>query len=623
MLVALSFFLTFIQGPKLHPDTKRLFDWYDGLGDTKFLERPFVGVQSTFNDPMWSLVDTGFLMREDEKSFDILNVDHGIIKYTKVTKPGTYHHFEIIPLKFADVVKNSMAFDKDGNKADEEDQRAGKRRPLLIGSDFGSAWLCYKFGLYAESNAIIEPRRKWYEKVKKDNPKEFRDYYDFFKAGQRASVERIEHRAIDLFEDMSLTRADILPKFEELATKFASTQLGPDLAAICDRLKTMISEDKTHVIKNDSEQERIAELIWNIRNEGGIDLGAGRHDSIDKLVAIGMPVVPALIGALTDENFTRCHFHHRHGAFSYNTLGDIYTVKDGAKKALELIAHRDFRGETPEKLKEAVREWLSEIQGTSEQAILMKGVRKGDQDSSKQAAVLIQKYPKEALAALKDGYSACRVEHFRSQLVEQLRALPGQETTDFIRHVAMNDKDFEVRMVAVKLLIRRDVESGLQLAKMEWKALPKMDMFGFGINSLIDILYTSGQPEAVATLRRGLRSKSIEIRFTVMFSYQNAFFRLGLEDRSQSTSAPKLSQAYLDAVEDLFASELDDNKIWNGSSSSSSGELRSPKLSTVAIDALARLLPSAYRFVNTRSASEMERLRVEALKNYKKRRAKK
>lgn len=609
MVFAVSLLLA-LTGQNLPPEVKRLFDWYDNLGDNKYLSKPFIGVKSTFSRPMWPLEDTGFLIREDAKSFDILNVDHGVIRYSKVDSPTTHAHFEIIPLKFSEVVVNKLAFGRDDKKTADEDQKAGKRRLTLQGSDFGAAWLCYKFGLYAESREIIEPRRMLYESTKKENPKDHSGYNDFFLSGQRASVGRVEHRAIDLFEDLSLTWAGILAKFEELAIKFKETQLGPDLAAIRDQLKVMIAEDKVHIPKNGTQEEKTDELIWRLRD----DSGWRKQDSADQLIRIGMPAVPQLINALDDKHLTRSIFHHQKGPFSYNTSRDIYTVGYGAHQIIERIANRQFWGQSDDELKANVKKWFADTQNFGEKEMLSKAVRKGDQNSPAQAAALIKIYPAAAFEAIKEGYGMTRFEHVRAQLVEELAGLPGTDTTNFLKQVAKEDTNFDCRVNAIVILLDRDQAAGIALAQKEWSSLGAKEPFGFGVRNLVGKLYNTGNPDAVKVLGIGLREKSVSIRFEVVFGYDGAITRELFRTRNPNTIFR--TDAFIRSVESLFATELDDSDVWEGGFGHGNVQVSKPKMSTVAVFALANMIPAVYQFINYKSDVDIERQRKETYIKY-------
>ncbi|HLP00327.1 MAG TPA: hypothetical protein VK171_17150, partial [Fimbriimonas sp.] len=340
-----------LQAPKLDADTARLFAWFDSLGSHKHISKPFVGVWRSGGHPQWNLKDSGFLLNEGEKQFTILNLDHAVVSYRKVGRRDFYDDFEIVPLDFKTTLKTTLAILNDEKNLSTTDAKTGRRPYRLIGDEQSIAWWCWRLGYYKESRKLMLPHIKWISELKKDPDTRDVDWYDFVKSIQRRVANEVGEKALGMIEDDVFTRQDLLSKFEELSCQFRNTPLTGEFVEIRDRLRSMMAPGNLVAPGGNSVAQKLDRLLWELQ-EDRID-----SEFFQQIVNLGPAIIPNLIEAISDKRLTRSVSKGSKGPRLWFGSERIFTVGDGALRALEQMVGRRFWNGGENSPQQLARRW--------------------------------------------------------------------------------------------------------------------------------------------------------------------------------------------------------------------------------------------------------------------------
>jgi hypothetical protein len=298
-------------------------------------------------------------------------------------------------------------------------------------------------------------------------------------------------------------------------------------------------------------------------------------------------------------------------------MRDIHTVGDIALDILEQMAGRRFYGEKREDAQRLARQWYLASMARGEEAVLIGDVSKGEGTAATAAPKLVEKYPNTALVAIEKGYASAKEEYVRRSLVQALRPLSTTLKKQFIYDVIFRDESLDVRMEAICQYLPIDALLASYRATAEWNRMGIKEYGGISAGLIVGIIFTAEDPTAPPELAQGLRKRAPMMKFQVLRMKSNS--AMISTQRSQSFITSPKDVKFIAALEDLFASELDDSERWNGEMGGNFGTLSSPKLSTIAILSLSELLPSVYKFKVTKSEAEFESQRKNAIAIYKSR----
>lgn len=586
----LSILVAYAFQATLDSDTKKLFDWYESFHVSEYLKKPFVYFEG---GEMERRDHYGFLIEDKADEATILTTSLAIIHLNKTGKKlNDLCNVKIAPANVTETLKlNTRSI---FSKGDE-----WALATVHLESPFPTvAWLCSKLGLQDDADQIM--------KYDKSYAKELDDQYGgYIERAKVFAFEPIEHEIVLDIEDMSLSWADLQHRFEAINDRYKDLPKQNDVSQLIQLTKALATDERSHKPGND----KITELIWGLPYEK-FAYDIWNSTSIKKLQQTGLAAIPQLENALSDERLTRSLWHPMSGPPISHSLRTICRVQDVAQRAIEEIAHQQFEGQTPEELRANVDKWYQSVQSGGEAAAIVSNVKKGGYNAAEGAETLVKKYPDVALDAIVAGIKASDA-YSRASLVKTLAGLKRDDVNRFLLEVAKTEKEFEPRVAAITILADRLPKQGIPLAISEWQNV-KGEPFGFGLMNLISILLISDQTECIKALQKDLRKRPVVVRQMVIGGYQRASMTRMLN--SGSYSEPVLTEDAKAAIEDLMASELDDNEVWNGFMGSGGIELTSPQMSTIALFELSQFLPGIYTYKDTKSEADLAAQKKEAIK---------
>ena len=629
---------------KLDAQAAQLFAWYDKLGYAKYLTKPFVRVGEAGDRSKDSWHNHGFLIREDAKTFDLLELSLAIVTYAKKGGTSWPSEYSYKPADFTGLARRTIKGRSEPILMDRPETIDGSIGDGPGPDDAPLAWICFKKNLVPESNFFL--------KVAEDNVRGSLPKRSFVSAGQQAVVSSELWNAESHLVDSNWTRPKQVKEFQRLADKFGNAEGAKEFqntVVLLNKMETIDKLRSRRPIEQLPIRQRIKELIWRLQ-DNKYDLAWMSHDddksTFSQLKNIGYPAVPQLIDALGDLRPTKAtaasmtfHRYPRHG-------GSVIRVQDVAEKILEEIAHQDFgRNGNGPNLDLEIRKWYQEFQKKGERQLTLDAVRRGGPDSFEQAEVLVKKYPSIALKTIIEGYQNANLSN-RSGLIMALDPLPSATVSKFLHQVIDGDKgldpkarvkrastngepdfdsmegrkEFGIRIKAIVILGKHEPEFALSAMQREWAHYSEEDDHTFVDEEMISFLLNSRRLIAFESLMKDLKSRPVSLRLQVIESTSSTWNDL-LNKQKLSKEEMKQSGKRL---EDLLASELDDNERANGSMSISSESLTisfvHPRISEYTLYTLAQFLPKAYKFKKTNSATDQERQRLVALNTYRSRR---
>ena len=300
-------------------------------------------------------------------------------------------------------------------------------------------------------------------------------------------------RAVVAFGDSRKSLEELLQQFEFIMKRFPETKHFERAKETATMLKRLIQEDKDHSEKNVPAldklkgDQRVAELIHQLCTQNGhqwsqpgaCDIFSdqrGEKSPAHLLVAEGFDAVPQLIEALDDDRFTRSVGYHRNFYFSHHVL----RVADCSERILSRIAGRGFYqrkhtngamakdGES-DTTKGRIEAWWSDVQSKGEKQVLIDAVKLGDSNSGRQAKALVEKYPDEAVEAIRIGLA--KAEGWQQQtMIGWLSKLKDDSATELLKDQLTNASTLGGRIAAARQLVPRDGSKKLALDAMvkEW-----------------------------------------------------------------------------------------------------------------------------------------------------------
>ncbi len=426
----------------------------------------------------------GFLVSDDEKQFDILTLDLFLLTLHKpdenTSKYMQFSYKELDLQEFAQRYPSADTVDKGGDTF-------WPGYPMLEtrAQAFALAWACYRNGhkklatelcrevLTSETFRTIPygstPMGGSWDHAAREKAKG-----DLTGLLQKDIGHALTWRAVVAFDDLSVSRPELLKKFETIVKhcgKSRTKGLAKEMVKI---LQQMIREDAVHSkrphvpIEQMSSEDRIAELIFHLRDQNGKQYGHPGFLSVlddpradqspaERLFEMGYDAVPQLIEALDDYSLTRSVSCHRPYYFSHH----VYRVNDCALEIIELIAQRSFYGRSYVEhlskdggvqndsrdwdsgthvsseqkiavIRKEIESWWHELQTKGEKQLLIDAARRGGRQVMGQAALLVEKYPAAAAEPLIEGARHCEKDYLRSRFIQLLGKLDVVKTESFL-----------------------------------------------------------------------------------------------------------------------------------------------------------------------------------------------
>ncbi|MBN2004535.1 MAG: hypothetical protein JXA21_14360 [Anaerolineae bacterium] len=612
------------------------FQWFDGLGYPDLKGRKYVHVatgnwwQSSGSPPENTYI-YAFLLEDNGEEFTVFATDLLTRTFVK-TPPDTETHerVEYETLEFRSMVAEHLETLKQRQEESSESEwvltlRAGK--VTLHSQLFVLARACaandmdplaYEAFTFAAQHALEHPERT-----------------SLSKSVANDIANATMWRNILAFQDTSISRQELLERFDLFVKQFPEsehTARAKDTARI---LRQMVKEDKKHTpppnMEALSEKERIAELIFQLRDQNGhqwgqpgaCDIFSDERDEASpahQLVKIGYPAIPQLIKALEDERFTRSVEYHRDFYFSHYTL----TVGDAALSIIERISNRSFHTleytgatmnwENRDALINAeVKAWWREFQKKGEKQLLIEAVESGSYNSDTQARLLIERYPDVAVAAIEKGLHNAGEWAAHCNLVRVVAYLQGDDPIPLLLSVSENAPYFCSRFAAAKGLQWHGHPEGLAAMLEEWANPREIEWDDErSYEDLAKSLVNSGDPQAIQTTMKNFYKWPVGIRLEVI---RSGFRERGPAPADGSECPECESPETTTAIEDLLIFTLDDVEE-NSGLSTGLGDLtvHSPRNCDLAGYELAKHWPDRYKFDPGAPLSERD-IQIVAMKN--------
>jgi hypothetical protein len=641
-LLACTLFLLVSCWQATNPTTPLLtrmqdaFTWFDALGFPDLTGREYVQVATGHwvqyaDSPPENTHMRAFLIEDEGGEFTVLTVDLRTRTFVK-TPLGT-EEYERVGYQVLDLHNEVSAYLEALSQWREEDHDIFEKHNRRLVEQLGERSEIFVLARACAANGLDELAYDLYA---------FASFLPAYVTQQRLLQEivdgEIAHatmwRNVLAFEDVSISRQELLERFEQFVEKFPRSEHAPRARETALTLRHMVEEDQAHTrqarpLEAMATDERIAELIFQLRDQNGHQRGQpGRCDIFDdergesspahQLVEMDYAAIPQLITVLDDERFTRSVGYHRDFYFSHHVL----RVGDAALAIIERIAGRGFYtryttnsemvkdGESPS-VKAEVEAWWREFQEKGERRMLREAVEAGDRNSPQQARLLVEKYPALALEAINQGLRNAEDWWVHSELVTAVAWLEGEDPIPLLLSVADSGPYLSSRVAAAVALHRRGRPEGVAAMVQEWLEPGRTDPDEFYPQAeLVEFLATCGSLEAVQALGKDLHERPVDVRYEVISALRSDDCADAAQIPDSGCESPQVAAE----VEELLIRALDDTEEYTIVLGWGDVSFYDPRLCDLAGYALSLRWPERYEFDPESSLVELDRQLVE-LKN--------
>lgn len=609
------------------------FKWFSTLGLPDVKELPFVQVATGHwsqreEEPPQNHYRKGFLLATNADAFTVLTLDLAKTSFTNTTSSAPEHKrvgFELLGLG-SEAMSARKALQKPPKK-DDSWQRFGEQITQRA-EVFVLAWGCWRQGLETEAQSLYDLAKTIPAGRGGQN-----EELTFRKSLEKDLGYTMMWNAILDFEDVSISRPQLLVEFERIQRNFPRSEHRERAQTTAEVLKRMVAEDQTHrtIGSNDfirlPVNDQIRELIFLLRDQNGRqtsqpgwcdifeDWRGATNTPAHRLVDLEYAAVPQLIATLDVDTLSRSVGYHRDFYFSHTVL----TVGDCALQILERIAGRSFfiakttssymskDGEISA-MRRAADAWWSEFQKKGEKQMLIDSVSAAGNDAPAQAERLVLKYPDSAAAALIRGAQATTNSWIRGSLILHVSKLADASAMEFLKTELVNGPTIQTRVAAAYGLRQQGQSEAIPAMIREWEELrPAESDLDDTCEPLIEFLASCDSVESVSALAKGLRQRSPDVKLKVIEALGETnrwFFDHRLEAFSART---------LEAIETSLVTALEDTDERMGMSGWRNGkDFTDPRICDMAACLLAERWPQRYTFDLSASANARDRQRKEA-----------
>ncbi len=538
---------------QLTDEDKSNFNWFDQLDYANFEKRPFVKVSTG----LWTQIEKhrpkntfvhGFLLNETEKNFTVITLK--LDKRTFVKTPAKTPAHLVVKFEKTGLAEfTKVVFDQHlAYEMPTGPLLALQPPPPINDVDqlFVLAKACFENRKTKEAARLIAIAKTVASRSRDASlPK-----ISFQKSLSAELENSMRARLVRYFGDRSKSRRKILREFKIFQIRFAeSTHIKwvKEMVAI---LTKMIEEDATHKKlegqKPKSAQARIAELIFQLRDQGGTlwrgkyfaDLiwngtdGEPLHESNEKkskneklalvpaiqLAQAGFHAVPQLIKALDDKRLTRIIVVGH--PYMPDSPPRVLSVGQCARRILDKIAGRYFTNQAE------IKAWWKEIQAKGEKQFMIDAIINGDDYAVNYAKRLVKEYPDEALKVIIKGFHSSQSTWISEQLIELAGKLDN--AAPFLKK-QLNARHLSTRIVAAHQLDRWNPQTALNAMIEEWKKIvsrgmnPHVSQFSIpdDVKSIIEFLAIHNNPKAIEALGHRFSELPIHVRMYIVVNLIN------------------------------------------------------------------------------------------------------
>jgi hypothetical protein len=593
-----------------------LFAWFDGLGFPDLARLPYVRVfpgweRSSGSGLPERVFFSAFLLGEEGDHFTFFTMALEQQQLTRSPPATPQHRVEYERADLRADVERHLAY----LAATDTHPFGGAHRHF--GATLGSVTDLFVLARACAAHGLDDLAGALLQRAGREHAADERNRVPLRQQISDEIARRLTWQALEAGNDPSVSRADLLTRFERILTQFPARegeaeagdwdpgwQLGRHgllVGEAVEILRRMIAEDEEHARRPDlpfaelSRLEQIEELTYQLRDQcahqwcdpgdvNPFDDERGELSPAHRLVQYGPDAVPRLIAALDDCRFTRCLGHHRSYYFSHYLL----RIGDCALAVLERIAGQSFwrprntwaamfKDGEAEATRRKVVAWWESVQVRGEGEVLAEVVRAGDRNSITAAGSLVERHPEIALEALRAGAARTAETWVRAALIELAGRVPGDEALAFLRE-QLSDGPLSVRAKAAWALLCRDQADAVPAMIDAWHAIREPD----GGAELLGFLLGCRRVEAVRALAEDLPRRTVRLRAMAIDTWTFQY--------AMSHSQPVPAEVE-EAFQDLHAGLLNDREVLWGMSGSHSGKsICNPRLCDLAADQLARRL---------------------------------
>lgn len=550
-------------------ESQEAFRWFEELGFPKITaDSRFVRVSTgqwyqPLGKPPQNQFIHGFLIESRTNSFDVWTLDFDLKTYTP-TVPDTVAHkrvaFEVTDLKrYVTKRLDSLSGVNSSARSLRMDHRFSTGVELFL-----LGYACDVQGHSDQASDLCKRAKK--ELAKRHN----RGPLGLIPRLSKEFASARTWRAVEQFGDPKITRSELLTEFKEVARLFPESEHAERVRETVSLLQKMIEEDQHHEAAQKSfeeltEQEKIAELIFQLRDQNGHQWSQpGACDIFNderkekspasQLVILGFAAVPQLIESLGDQRFTRSVGFHRDFYFSHHVL----RVGDCAETIIGRIAGRGFyrrkhtngamlKDGVSNDVEAQIRKWWKDVQQKGEQQVLAEAVAGGDLNAARQAQRLTSEYPKAAFAAIKAGIAACENEYVRAELIQQVATLHVDDVEPLLTKLMEHAPDLRGRTEAALQLYRRDNSAPVPAMLEAWKKRVS-SAAGQEVVHLVWFFAEAHSQEAIRQIKTDLPRLPTRVRYEIIST-------LGDTSRRHAKDRPK---DVTGQIESLLISALSD-----------------------------------------------------------------
>jgi hypothetical protein len=606
-------------GEHLTVEDRELLAWFDTLGIEDFTHAPLIRVRYRViytETPKVRHVDEprAFLLSEKDGRFRVLFGDLTVSSFERFgTDPerDDYVGYRPVSLEEDTVPLLRLLTGKNKDYVWGDGYHSALDQLQITGEAVVLARYCVAAGREDLAAQLLHAAEKH---LREQAPVSFRE------AIQTEFGNAFVWRAKLSVGDPQLDRHTLAGTFRDIARHFPKTNEDEWVTKTAESLEQMATEDATHRVPSEEEYARLApvdqarELIFQLRDDS-IDASDDwprplpfpvppSNGAFRKLVALGLPAVPALLEARRLAYPTRSVSRTR----SCATGAFFTTVQGFAERALCQIAGVDFdflvprlEDQTWEQYGKQVHlledDWWKTTQEQGDAAWLRARILAGSPGLEDCVEALTRRHPELVPEVLMQAIPSNGEFLLRERMIETLAAFDTTEVNAFLRKEMDQELALSTRIVAARVLRRHHRPEALAAMLAEFAALRPMlaqarpDAQSDGPEPACDVMIFLLYTDSALAAR--------EVGATLSHSphwFREAAIEACLVRMTMAGNSPEIERATVTtrrAVEALLISELHDTTPASHLYGDGGEKLT---LADIAAKTLAAGWPTKYRF---------------------------
>lgn len=368
-------------------------------------------------------------------------------------------------------------------------------------------------------------------------------------------------------------RRAALPYLQNLADFFKGSRNYKDAMAFRSKVLDLVHEDAEHkstTITGAATDAEVSELLFQLRDQQGAQISSpglldalrdprGDRSPAARLLALGLPVLPKVIEAITDPRLSRTRIYSR----ATGANADFITVGEVAEQIFERMSHTDFNGRhtgnasiSPAAYKEKAQAWWVQMQARGLDSVLADQVTAGGFSSIDALYALMERNPKAALEAVRASVTSNKDQTSLAMAIVVLARHDSPDVDSFVRSTFASGAKGVVGVALAEVESHYDRDLALQWVVSIWNSNDEAEFFN---DTPVDYIMSCGQPEAIAVLRQRLHTLSPSKRAEAL---QSAASEPDWHGQAISRpSDPATKKRFEEAVERLLVEELADDEL--------------------------------------------------------------